>query len=91
MTYEEIIKKVSQQLNIPEDVVKYVYKAYWGIIKNKIETLPLKDNLTEEDFKQLKTFFNLPQLGKLTCTYQRYSGIKQKYKRLTNYDKNKKN
>jgi isopenicillin N synthase-like dioxygenase len=49
--------------------VKYVYRAYWGIIKNKIETLPLKDDLTEEDFKQLKTFFNLPQLGKLTCTY----------------------
>ncbi|MCF0114095.1 MAG: hypothetical protein HUJ56_01995 [Erysipelotrichaceae bacterium] len=48
-----------------------VYKTYWNTIKALIQGLPLKDNITEEEFKSLKTSFNIPSLGKLYCRYRK--------------------
>lgn len=79
MIYKDIINKVSKDLNIDERIVDTAYKAYWKSIKEMIQQLPLKDTLTEEDFSQLGTNFNIPSLGKLTCTYDRYQKMKQRY------------
>lgn len=76
---QEISKKVAKELNLPVKVVEETYKAYWQFIKATIEQLPLKGDLTEEEFKKLKTNFNLPYLGKLNCTYERWKYIKDKY------------
>lgn len=85
LSYEEIIKQVSEELDIPKEVVDTAYKSYWGFIKNTIETLPLKeDNITEEEFSKLKTNFNIPSLGKLNCTYKRLVGIKEQYNKTKN-------
>ena len=70
MNYNEIITKVSQETNLPGKVVDKVFKAYWSFIRTSLQALPLKDNLSEEDFLKLKTSFNIPSLGKLTCTYE---------------------
>lgn len=73
----EVIKKVAERLSIPEQVIEKVYKAYWLFIRTKITELPLKENLTEEDFNKLRTNFNLPSLGKLTCNYDRWERVKK--------------
>lgn len=86
MKYSEIYKKVSEELNIPEDIVGKVYKAYWKFIRDSISSLPLKEDLSEEDFNKLRTNFNIPHIGKLTCTYDRYKRVKQRL----NYKKNDK-
>ena len=80
MDYPSIIGKVSKELNIPVEVVDKAYKSYWAFIKDKIQSLPLKEDLNEEEFAKLKTNFNLPSLGKLSCTYDRMMGVKKRYK-----------
>ena len=74
-----IYKKVADELNLPEELIKNTYKAYWRFIRDSIESLPLKENLSEEDFSKLKTNFNIPSLGKLSCPYDRMQGVKMKY------------
>ena len=80
MNYLDIIKRVSDKLNIPEEIVKKTYESYWLYIRNSISELPLKDNLSEEEFNNLRTNFNIPSIGKLSCSYDRYKAIKERYK-----------
>ena len=80
MNYPDIIGKVSQEMDIPLEVVDIAYKSYWKFIKQTIQSLPLKEDLNEEDFAKLRTNFNIPSLGKLTCTYDRMLGMKKRFK-----------
>lgn len=80
MNYSDIISRVSEELDLPKKVVDKTYRAFWLFINKSIKSLPLKENLSEEDFAKLRTNFNIPSLGKLTCTYDRMLGVK---KRLT--------
>lgn len=78
MNYPDIIGKVSKELDIPVEVVDLAYKSYWEFIKQTIQSLPLKDDINEEEFSKLRTNFNIPSLGKLTCTYDRMMGVKKR-------------
>ena len=80
MTYPDIIGKVSQEMGLPPEVVDTAYKSYWKFIKQTIQSLPLKDDISEEDFTKLRTNFNIPSLGKLTCTFDRMMGVKKRFK-----------
>lgn len=77
---KELYKQVAEEMNLPVEVVKTAYKSYWKFIRSKIQELPLKEDLSEEEFKQLKTNFNIVSLGKLSCTYDRYLRVKEKEK-----------
>lgn len=90
MNYEEIILKVSRDLDLPKDFVDKVYKGYWKAIKEIIAALPLKNDITEEEFQKLRTNINIPSLGKLNCTYNRYKLIRQNYKLIKEYLNNAK-
>ena len=80
MNYPNIIGKVSQEMGLPPEVVDTAYKSYWKFIKQTIQSLPLKDDISEEEFAKLRTNFNLPSLGKLTCTFDRMMGVKKRFK-----------
>lgn len=80
MNYPDIIGKVSMNTGIPVEVVSAAYKSYWKFIKETIQSLPLKDDINEEEFAKLRTNFNIPSLGKLTCTYDRMIGVKKRFK-----------
>lgn len=79
MNYPDIIGKVSQEMDIPLEVVDTAYKSYWKFIKQTIKSLPLKDDISEEEFAKLRTNFNIPSLGKLTCTFDRMIGVKKRF------------
>ena len=79
MSYPDIIGKVSEELNLPKEVVDKAYKSFWLFINQSIQSLPLKENLNEADFAKLKTNYNIPSLGKLTCTYERMLGVKKRF------------
>lgn len=74
---KDIYLTASKTLGVSPDVIEKVYKAYWQYIKATIEALPLKNNLTQEEFEKLKTNFNIPSIGKLSCTLDKYKGIKK--------------
>lgn len=78
---QEEIKRISRELTLPEKCVENTYKAYWTFIKETISQLPLKNDLTKEEFNKLRTNFNIPNLGKLSCTYKRWSGVQKHYKK----------
>lgn len=80
MTYQEIITQVSKEIGLPYEVTKEAYEFYWRFIRETIKNLPFKENLTEEEFNKYKTNFNIPSIGKLHCTYDRYSKLKKRYK-----------
>lgn len=80
MSYQEILKRVSKELNLPLKVVKKAYESYWLFIRQSITDLPLREDLSEEDFNKLRSNFNIPSLGKLTCTYERMKGVKERFK-----------
>ena len=82
LTMLKLYKKVAEEMNIPVEVVEFAYKSYWKFIRKTIQELPLKDDLSEEEFAKLKTNFNIVSLGKLSCTYDRYKRMKlrEKYK-----------
>ena len=89
----EIIKKLAEELNLSKEAVESAYRAYWKFIREKISSLPLKKNISKEDFDKLKTNFNLPALGKLYCDYNKWEIITKYIKEnpnIKNYDKYKK-
>lgn len=75
---EKTLRILSEELGLPQEVIIKSYKAYWMFIKHTIETLPLKEDLDEETFNKLRPNFNIPNLGKLACTYKRYTGVKKR-------------
>lgn len=72
-----VYKKVASIVGVSEKQVKQVYLAYWDFIKNHIQHLPLKENLTEEEFNKLRTNVNISSLGHFTCSYERMLNIKK--------------
>lgn len=87
MNYNEIIIIVSQETGLPGKVVDKVFKAYWSFIRTSIQALPLKELLSEEEFSKLKTNFNIPSLGKLTCTYEDYLRQKKRHEHIAAFRK----
>lgn len=79
MKYGDIICRVSEELNLPKELIEKVYKAYWNFIRVTIEELPLKTELTQLEYRNLRTNINIPSLGKLNCTYNRYIGIRNRF------------
>lgn len=84
MTYEEILNNVANDLQLPVDLVRNTYRAYWQFIRDTIQSLPLKEDLSEEEFNNLKINFNIPSLGKLYCTRDRYLGVKKRFEYIKN-------
>lgn len=68
MEYKDIIKKASETLNLPYDLVDKVYKAYWRSIRQTISLLPLKELKSIDELRKVKRNFNIPSLGKLGVT-----------------------
>lgn len=80
MTYQQILKQIASEQNLPEEVVDKVYKTFWQFIREHITSLPLKEDLSKEDFEDLYTNFNIPSLGKLSCSYDRMINVKKRFK-----------
>ena len=73
-------------MNIPVEVVEFAYKSYWKFIRETIQELPLKEDLSEEEFAKLRTNFNVVSLGKLACTYDRYLNKKKQLNYIQNVE-----
>lgn len=79
MTYEEVIAEVAESIHLDKGLVDKVYRAYWRTVRDYITSRPLKRELTEEEFKKMKPSVNIPSLGKLYVTYNRYRRITEVY------------
>ena len=80
--YDGIFKEVAVELGMSEDDVHTVYHSFWKTVKLKLGSLQLKGDMTQEEFDKLKTSFNIPKIGKLFCTYERYRRARTRHKYL---------
>jgi len=87
----ELIKKLAFELGLDEKLVLTCYKEYWKVIRRIFEGLPLKEDITEEDFDKLKTSVNIQGLGKMYCNYENYSKVRNKYKKFLENAEHKEN
>lgn len=83
MTYEEIISSTANSLGLSKDFVDKTYRAYWKAVREHIIALPLKQDLSEDEFLRIQPNVNIPSIGKLYITLDRYKGIKAKNKEIT--------
>lgn len=79
MEYQSIIGKVASDMGLPKSLVDRAYRAYWRAVREHIVSLPLKDELTDEEFMQLQPNVNIPSIGKLYVTLDRYKRIKKRF------------
>lgn len=77
MKYPDIVHELSKEMSLKEEVIDTIYKSFYSFIRESITNLPLKEELSEEEFNNLKTNFNIPAIGKLHCTYERYLKMKK--------------
>jgi len=79
MTYKDIIVKVAGDLGLSKRLVDKTYRAYWKAVREHISSLPLKEDLTDEEFMKLQPNVNIPSIGKLYVTLNRYHRINESY------------
>lgn len=80
MTLDEMISKVAREQNLPVRTVEKIYKSYWKAVREYICSLPLKEDLSDDEFMQLQPNINIPSIGKLHVTLDRYRNMKKMYK-----------
>ena len=83
MTYEEIVEDVAENLGLEKKLVDRVYRSYWRAVREYIVSIPMKWEFTEEYFDKVRPNVNIPSLGKLYVTSNRFKKLKEEYKRLT--------
>lgn len=79
MSYDEIVSVIAQELNLPKQFVNRTYKSYWRAVREYVGALPLKEDLSDEEFMKLRPNVNVPSIGKLYITLDRYKNIKKSY------------
>lgn len=77
MKAKDVAKEVAGELGLSESMVVKIYNCYWRAMKEHITSLPLKDDLTDEEFLQLRPNINICSLGKLYVTLDRYKRLKE--------------
>lgn len=79
MTYDEIIREVAKDTGLPIRLVDRAYRSFWRAIREHVCSLPLKEDLTDEEFMQLQPNVNIPSIGKLNVTLDRYHRMKKMF------------
>lgn len=87
MMYEDIISDAAHHLGYPKKFVDKVYRAYWRSVREYVSSLPLKQDLSDEEFLQLRPNVNVPSIGKLHVTLERYHGMKKRIEYFKNLSK----
>ena len=86
-----MIKQVAKELNLPEDLVRNTYKSYWKVIKQIIESNNIKSNdnliFTSDEFNNNVININVPSIGKLNCTYDKYLKTINRFNLINNIKK----
>lgn len=68
MSYDDVIKQLSEKTGLSQDVVIKTYEAFWFAVRENIKSLPIR-GLDESKIKHKS--FNIPELGKLYCDLEK--------------------
>lgn len=77
--YKEIYEQVAKELGLSYKEVEEAYKSYYHFIVKTIKEMDLnnRETMSKEEFNSFQKSFNLPSLGKLYASYDKYAGLKR--------------
>lgn len=77
--YKDIFDEVSKELGLSYKEVEEAYKSYYHFIVKTIKELDFngKNVMNKDEFNELQTSFNIPSIGKLYASYDKYAGLKR--------------
>jgi phage/plasmid-associated DNA primase len=77
------IKELSDKYGIDEEEIEKIIESQYRFIKNTIEKIDFKNDLSEEEFNKIKKNFNIPCIGKIYTNYYQYCKVNGlKYERI---------
>jgi hypothetical protein len=79
---KKLIHSIGLEFNLQDDIVKKIVQAQFKFTRETISNLDVKDNMTEEEFKELKTNFIYTHIGKLYTNFMVYEKIKKQKSNL---------
>ena len=91
LTYDQIIATVADNLHMSKSLVDRIYRSYWKAVREHISSLSLKEDLTDEEFFQQRANINIPSIGKLYITLEKYRWYKDRFEQIKQLRENKKN
>lgn len=74
-----IYNKVAEQSGLSPKVIEEIHRLNWKFIKDKIEELPLKEDITEEELNKLRLSFHIKGLGTLYTTKELITYLKERH------------
>lgn len=82
-SWDEIFTEAAKEMGMTKTVVKKIYMTFWRGVRDHIKGLPLKTDLTKEEFEQMKVSVNIPSIGKIYVPWETYEGMRKWYKLRT--------
>lgn len=89
LIYEKVVAEVANSLGLSKRLVDRAYRSYWRVVREHISTLPLKEDLSDEEFAKLQPNVNIPSIGKLYVTAEKYRWLKDKFKQIRQIRENR--
>ena len=62
-------KEIAKKYNLAINDVKAIILSQYEFIRETVKKIDIPDETTEEEFKDIKTNFNIPSLGKLYASH----------------------
>lgn len=85
---KELVLATAKELDIPPKDAMMAYRRYWLWIKETIEDMPL-EGTPKEEFNELRTSINVPNIGKFYTSYDRVQRINKSKEIINERAKNK--
>ena len=89
LIYEKVVAEVADSLGLSKRLVNRAYRSYWRVVREHISSLPLKEDLSDEEFAKLQPNVNIPSIGKLYVTAEKYRWLKDKFKQIRQIRENR--
>ena len=89
LIYEKVVAEVADSLGLSKRLVDRAYRSYWRVVREHISSLPLKEDLSDEEFAKLQPNVNIPSIGKLYVTAEKYRWLKDKFKQIRQIRENR--
>lgn len=89
MRVSNLYPEVAKELGMSEARVRDIYQAYWQFYIDKVRELPIREGMTQEDFKGLKSGFHIQKIGKFFCNYKTYNKLmrnREYFRKKYNWD-----
>lgn len=71
------IKEIARKYNLPESVVEDIFNSQFKFYREKIESIPINDIYTEEEFNKNKTIFYFKYIGKFYLNWKKIEHFKK--------------